>query len=59
MIVPGDVLVTDIDCKNHAVRVVGFDKCVEYCRVDGNALRKDNDCSNCRLPEKREQTKLM
>ena len=49
MIVPGDVLVTDIDCKNHAVRVVGFDKCVEYCMVDGKALVMGNDCSNCRL----------
>jgi hypothetical protein len=50
---------TDDNCKNWNVRVVGSGQCVEYCMVDGKALRKGDDCGDCRLPEKREQTVLM
>ena len=51
---------TNDKCDNWNVRVVGSDaKCVEYCEIDDKALREGNDCNNCRIPSKKEQTKLM
>lgn len=54
-----DIPFTDDNCKNWDVRIISAVKLVQFCRIDGKALVMGNDCSNCRLPAKREQTKLI
>ncbi len=50
---------TDDTCKEWDVRVVGDGKCVEYCKVDGRALREGLDCHFCRKDNCNGQSRLI